>query len=380
MSPADGVSPGVARRDAEVNVLLLGKGTVGGRFLALLAENAASLRDRHGVALRLVGLVDRSRELFDEAGLNPAEAVAHLRSRPLSPVSPPDVRPLLARLMHLPAPVLVDCTAADGMDALYADAFRRGVHVVGANKKPLAAPSHVRDALAVLARDRRRAWHYETTVGASLPIIRTIQDLVRTGDRLERIEGAFSGTLGFLSHQLAQGVPLSAAVRQAKDRGYTEPHPRDDLCGLDVARKALILAREAGVEVELADVAVEPFVPGDALTEDDPERFLSELSALDAQFGAYVARLRASHKELRYLARIDLAGEKSARVRVGPVTVDADHPAMSLRGAEAMVAFFTARYREFPLVVRGVGAGGEVTAAGVLADVLRVAEGAMACR
>jgi aspartokinase/homoserine dehydrogenase 1 len=290
------------------------------------------------------------------------------------------VRPLLARLIHLPAPVLVDCTAADGMDALYADAFQRGVHVVGANKKPLSAASSVRDGLATLARDHRRAWHYETTVGASLPIIRTVQDLVRTGDRLERIEGAFSGTLGFLSHQLAAGVPLSTAVRQARDRGYTEPHPRDDLSGLDVARKALILAREAGVEVELSDVAVEPFVPGDLLAEGDPERFLCALTALDAEFGAHVARLRASHKELRYLARIELAAAGKARVQVGPVAVEADHPAMSLRGAEAMVAFFTARYREFPLVVRGVGAGGEITAAGVLADVLRVADGALACR
>ena len=380
MSPADGVSPGAAGRDAEVNVLLLGKGTVGGRFLGLLAQNAASLRDRSRVSLRLVGLVDRHRELFDEAGVNPAEAVVRLQSRPPSAVSPPDARPLLARLMHLPAPVLVDCTAAEGMDALYADAFRRGVHVVGANKKPLAAPSRVRDALAALARDHRRAWHYETTVGASLPIVRTIQDLVRTGDRIERIEGAFSGTLGFIAHQLAQGVPLSSAVREAKDRGYTEPHPRDDLLGLDVARKALILAREAGVAVELADIAVEPFVPGDLLTEEDPQRFLSALSALDVEFGAYVGRLRASQKALRYLARIELAGEKKARVQVGPVAVDADHPAMSLRGAEAMVAFFTERYSEFPLVVRGVGAGGEVTAAGVLADVLRVAEGALACR
>jgi aspartokinase/homoserine dehydrogenase 1 len=380
MSPADGAAFRALGREAEVNVLLLGKGTVGGRLVALLAQNEASLRARTRVSLRLVGLVDRRRALFDEAGLKPAEAVARLQSRPLSPASPPDVRPLLARLQHLPAPVLVDCTAAEGMDALYAEAFHRGVHVVGANKKPLSAPSHVRDALEVLARDHGRAWHYETTVGASLPIIRTIQDLVRTGDRLERIEGAFSGTLGFLAHQLAAGVPLSKAVREARERGYTEPHPRDDLAGLDVARKALILAREAGVAVELSEIAVEPFVSGDLLTEEDPERFLSGLAALDAQFGAYVARLHSSQKGLRYLARIDVGGEGKARVRVGPVAVDADHPAMSLRGAEAMVAFFTARYREFPLVVRGVGAGGEITAAGVLADVLRVAEGAFACR
>jgi bifunctional aspartokinase / homoserine dehydrogenase 1 len=380
MSSADVLAFRAPGREAQVNVFLLGKGRVGGRLLAHLAQNEVALRARNRVWLRLVGIADSRRALFDDGGFSPAEALARLSSVPPSSGSPPNVRPLLTGLARLPVPVLVDCTAADGMDVLYEEAFRRGIHVVGANKKPLASQWPVRDALERLARDHGRAWHYETTVGASLPVIRTIQDLVRTGDRVERIEGAFSGTLGFLSHQLAAGVPLSQAVREARDRGYSEPHPRDDLSGLDVARKALILAREAGAAVDLPEVAVEPFVPRELLREDDPERFLSAIASLDAELEAYVGRLRSARKFLRYLARIEPDGRGGAQVRVGPVAVDGDHPAASLRAAEAMVAFFTERYREYPLVVRGVGAGGDVTAAGVLADVLRVAEGAFACR
>jgi aspartokinase/homoserine dehydrogenase 1 len=357
----------------EASVVLLGRGTVGGRLLAQLEANGPLLKSRHHIDLRLVGLVDRHHRLWEPKGLHPADlpprGTAFARG-----ATPPDVVPLLDTLARLPVPILVDCTAANGMERLYREAFRRGIHVVAANKKPLALPFAEREALLKEARAHHRAYLYETTVGASLPVIETLKNLVRTGDRVERIDGSLSGTLGFLSHEVMQGVPLSRAVRTARDRGYTEPHPRDDLSGLDVARKALILARELGLKLELEDVAVEPFVPKEALAEEDAEAFLRSLGRLDGPFAETIERYRAAGKVLRYLVQIVPDAEDGRQVRVGPVAVDADHPATGLKGAEALVAFTTERYRDYPLIVRGAGAGGDVTAAGVLADVLRLAQ------
>jgi aspartokinase/homoserine dehydrogenase 1 len=354
---------------AELNVLLLGKGIVGGSLLKQLAAHGADLRGNHDVNVRLVGLAASRGGVFDERGLAPSAAIAQLEAA----AQRRELPELLGALARLPNPVLVDCTASAGMDAVYRHAFAHGINVVSANKQPLALPRGERDALHAAARRNYRAYHYETTVGAALPVIETLKNLVRTGDVVLRIEGAFSGTLGYLCEQLTNGVPLSQAVRRARELGYTEPHPRDDLSGLDVARKALILARELGLPVDLADVRLEPFVPAAHLREDDPEQFLSRLVEADAPFAQLVQRLQAEGKLLRYLARIE-PGAQGPQVTVAPVGVDALHPAAGLRGAEAFVAFHTERYREYPLVVRGAGAGGEVTAAGVLADILRLTQ------
>ena len=356
--------------ETEVNVLLVGRGTVGGRFLAQLESTRASLRATQGIATRLFGVVDRHGAHVDPRGITEAD----LPPRSREPAgAPPDMVQLLERLSRQAIPVLVDCTAADGMESLYVEAFRRGIHVVAANKKPLALGWDRRAAVAETARRHYRAWHYETTVGAGLPVIETLRNLVATGDEVERIDGSLSGTLGFLSQEVMAGTPLSVAVRTARERGYTEPHPRDDLSGLDVARKALILARELGLPLELDDVAVEPFVDASLLEEDDPEQFLCALVAHDEAFAAQVQRFVAAGRTLRYLAQI-VPGAEGRKVRVGPVAVEAGHPAVPLRGAEALVAFTTARYRDYPLIVRGAGAGGDVTAAGVLADVLRLTQ------
>ncbi|HVP61009.1 MAG TPA: aspartate kinase [Myxococcaceae bacterium] len=354
----------------EVNVLLLGRGTVGGRLLAQLEATRDALRSRQGVDARLFGVVDRHGAHVNPRGLLPSE----LPPRTSGPAgSPPDLSELLDRLSRLQLPVLVDCTAEEGMERLYVEAFRRGIHVVAANKKPLALPLDRRAEVFEVARRHFRAWHYETTVGAGLPVIETLKNLVATGDVVERIDGSLSGTLGFLCQEVMAGVPLSVAVRAARDRGYTEPHPRDDLSGLDVARKALILARELGLQLELEDVSVEPFVDAAFLAEDDPERFLRQLVADDEAFGTRVQRYLAAGRTLRYLVQI-VPGAEGRKVRVGPVAVEAGHPAVPLRGAEALVAFTTARYQDYPLIVRGAGAGGDVTAAGVLADVLRLTQ------
>lgn len=355
---------------AEISVFLLGKGLVGRSLLAQFHRQAAALRVNHDVNVRLVGLADSTGATFEPQGLEPAVAVERLGAA-TARHEQGDVRGLLPALARLPNPVVVDCTAADGMAGLYAAAFAASINVVSANKKPLALPQAEHDSLKAAARRHYRVYQYETTVGAALPIIETLKDLVRTGDNVVRIEGAFSGTLGFLCERLAAGEPMSAAVRRARALGYTEPNPRDDLSGLDVARKALILARELGLRLDLRDVALEPLVPAAYLREDDPEKFLASLAELDAAMAARVQAAGRRGRLLRYLARIE-PGSAGPRVTVAPVEVDSDHPAAGLRGAEALVAFYTERYREYPLVVRGAGAGGDVTAAGVLADILRL--------
>jgi aspartokinase/homoserine dehydrogenase 1 len=353
--------------ETELHAVLLGHGTVGGRLLEQMAAQAEALRKDHGVRLKLVGLVDSHRSVFDARGLDPATAVRQLDA------NGPRTDALLAELSRLSLPVLVDCTAADGQQQLYAKAFSLGAHVVAANKKPLALPWGERQALLAEARRFSRSYLYETTCGASLPVIETLKNLVRTGDIVHRIDGSLSGTLAYLADAVMQGTPLSQAVAKARDKGLTEPHPRDDLSGLDVARKAVILARELGVAVELADVAVEPFIPAEWLQENDADAFVRKLEGLDRAFGEKVERYRRDGLTLRYLAQVERV-ESGVRVKVGPVAVDAKHPATSLRGEEALVAFTTQRYREYPLIVRGAGAGGDVTAAGVLADMLRLAQ------
>lgn len=353
-------------------MLVLGKGTVGGSLLAQLARTSGTLLSRHDVDVRVVGAVDSRAAIFDERGL-PPEGVRELLVRARregGPSSSDSLGGLLDRLKELPMPVLVDCTASDGMEHVYGAAFTRGVHVVTANKKPLSVPWSVREALFAGQRSSRCAFRYETTVGASLPVVETLRNLVRTGDEISRIEGSLSGTLGYLSTEVSLGRKLSVALREAHARGYTEPHPGEDLAGTDVARKALIFAREVGIPLELEDVVVEPFVPAELFAHDSVEAFLEAIDAHDGVFETEVRSLRERGLVLRYLATVDPA----ARVaKVGPVAVSLEHPASGLRGTEALVSFTTGRYADYPLVVRGAGAGGEVTAAGVLADVLSVA-------
>ena len=351
----------------EVSVLVFGTGTVGSQLLAQIAAQQQKLADEHGLSVRVVGVCDSKKAAFAPGGLDLSTWAAAAVPFDGSVAAR---RALLDKLRRLPLPILVDCTAAVGMEAAYTDAFERGIHVVAANKKPLTLPWEARQALIASARAHHRAFNYETTVGASLPVIGTLKDLIRTGDEVLSIEGCFSGTLGYLANELMKGVPLARAVLEAKRLGYTEPNPQDDLSGLDVARKALILARELGLPLSLEDVTIEPFVPRELMAEPSLERFLEALTH-DKVVAQTVERCRKEHQVLRYLARIEPA---TRSVKVGPVALDAAHPATRLRGSEAFVAFTTARYQEYPLIVQGAGAGGAVTAAGVLADVLKIAQ------
>ncbi len=187
---------------------------------------------------------------------------------------------------------------------------------------------------------------------------------------------AFSGTLGYLTNEVMKGVPMSQAVRTARELGYTEPRPQDDLSGLDVARKALLLARELGLELDMEDVSVEPLVSQEILDTESLEEFFEALEANDEEFARRVDKIKAANETLRYLAVLDPGeeGEAPPTFKVGPVTIPAEHPATRLRGSEAFVGFTTERYQDYPLIVQGAGAGGAVTAAGVLSDVLRISQ------
>lgn len=356
-----------------VSLLVVGAGTVGSELLTQIREQAHALTERQGLMPVVAGITTRHRRLWAPDGVALATWRDDLAAAPQTEGPALDTD-LLDRLAKLPSPVLVDVTASDGMEAVYAEAFARGIHVVAANKKPLALPQDARDDLLAAARRHHRGYRYETTVGASLPVIETLQDLVQTGDRVRRIEGSLSGTLGYLALALSEGVPLHEAVRTAKDLGFTEPFPGDDLSGLDAARKALILARELGLRLDLDDVALTPLVPSALLAPTDLDTFFDRLAGHAPAMAAEVDALAAQGQVLRYLVTIDpsAAERGEAILSVGPVGVTPDHPAARLQGSAAFVAFHTDRYAAHPLVVQGAGAGGAVTAAGVLADVLRL--------
>jgi homoserine O-acetyltransferase len=356
-----------------VALFVLGTGKVGSQLLEQIRSQRASLESDYEIALRVAGLANGRGAIFEEQGVELERWRELLAAAPDSgPMDAARAAPLLDRLARLAFPVLVDLTAADGMEDLYEEAFRRSVHVVGANKRPLAVPWPRRERLAAVRREHHCHHHYETTVGASLPVIDTLKNLVRTGDRVRLIEGALSGTLGFVATETMKGTPLSLAVRWAKELGYTEPDPRDDLSGLDSARKAVILARELGLRVSVDDVRIDPFVPPDVTEPGSLDALYEALRRHDDSFAARVAEVRRQGKVLRYLARLAVIPE-GADLRVGLMAVEPDHRAARLRDVEAFVAFTTERYRQHPLVVQGAGVGGAVTAGGVLAEVLRIA-------
>lgn len=357
-----------------VSVFLLGRGTVGSNLLEQIKKQTEFLRTEHDIELNVVAIGSSKKLLFNDNGVPLSNWNERLEAEGKSNASVVEMtEDLLETLARMPVPILVDCTGVDDMEALYHKAFAKGIHVVAANKKPLTIPWPAREELVQHARRTNREYHYETTVGASLPVIDTLKNLVRTGDYVRLIEGSFSGTLGYLTNELMAGKPLAAAVREAKELGYTEPLPQDDLSGLDVARKALILARELDLPLELDDVVVEPLVPQSIIDTLDLDAFFAALQDHEAAFAEQIASYQAQGKVLRYVAAID-PNAKDVKLRVGPVAVDQNHPAASLRGSESFVAFTTERYQDYPLVVRGSGAGGPVTAAGVLADILRVAQ------
>jgi len=270
---------------------------------------------------------------------------------------------------HLPHAVIVDCSASSAVADRYPEWLARGIHVITPNKQAGAGPMLRYRAIRAAATAHDARFRYEATVGAGLPIVTTLRDLLDTGDEVLAVEGILSGTLAWLFNRFDGRQPFSVLVEQARAAGYTEPDPRDDLSGTDVARKLVILGREMGLPLELSDVKVESLVP-EELSQDTREQFLRHLSLMDPPMLLRHASAKARGHVLRYVARLDHLGAAT----VGLVELPADHAFAHIRLTDNIVQFTTRRYRDNPLVVQGPGAGPEVTAAGVFADLLRVAQ------
>jgi aspartokinase/homoserine dehydrogenase 1 len=348
-----------------VSIGVIGPGSVGSVLIDQIAAASERLRNQFNLDLRVRGIMSSRRMCLGPSRIELAGWQGQLERS-----EPSDMERFVEHVQtdYLPHTVLIDCTASQDVANRYGAWLERGIHVITPNKRAHSGPAAYYHELKRIARSGNTHFLYEATVGAGLPVINTLKDLVATGDDIERISGIFSGTLAYLFNVFDGTQPFSGIVREARARGYTEPDPRDDLSGMDVARKAVILAREAGLDLELEDLDVESLVPG-KLAKASVDEFLERLADFDAPMADRVAHARAQHKVLRYVADVDIRA-RSARVRLE--TFGADHPFANISLTDNIVQFATRRYSANPLIVRGPGAGPDVTAGGIFADLLRL--------
>jgi aspartokinase/homoserine dehydrogenase 1 len=348
-----------------ISIGLIGTGTVGGVLLDQLASRMAAIREELGVDLRVRGIARSRGMLLDERRLDLQDWRSQVKE-----MAPLDVDSFLdhVRTDALPHSVIIDCTSDENIARRYVDWLRRGVHVITANKKAGSGDLAYYDQLRLAAREGSAHYLYETTVGAGLPIIQTLRDLIQTGDEVMRVEGVLSGTLSYLFNSFDGTRPFSEVVAEARSKGFTEPDPRDDLSGMDVARKVVILAREMGLRTELGDIELQGLVPP-GLEEGSVDDFLTALRDHDRSIAANFDEARERGERLRFIGSIESDGKATVRLRSVPAT-DA---LARLNLTDNLVQFSTARYTPNPLIVQGPGAGPQVTAAGIFADLLRLA-------
>jgi bifunctional aspartokinase / homoserine dehydrogenase 1 len=348
-----------------VSIGLIGPGLVGSALLEQLAGQVERLRRDLRLDLRVRGIAGSTRMALAAGAI----ALPGWRAEYEAAREPVDLDRFAEHVHaeHVPHAVIIDCSASPQVAQRYADWLAAGIHVVTPNKKANSAEYGYYERLLASRRNGNAHYLYEATVGAGLPIIQTLRDLRETGDEIRRIEGIFSGTLAYLFNTWDGAQPFSGVVAAAKSMGYTEPDPRDDLSGMDVARKLIILGREMGLQLDLADVMVESLVPP-ALAGCTVEEFLMRLGEFDARMLDRLEAARSAAQVLRYVGSVDAQG----RAQVGLVELPATHPFANIALTDNIVRFQTARYDRNPLIVQGPGAGPAVTAAGVFADLLRI--------
>lgn len=349
----------------KINLFLVGVGNVGSALLDQLRQQRQYLIKHNLIEMRVVGLANSKKMTFDSAGI-PLDQWTSL----LFQGTPYTVDAYLEKMtsLNLRNSIFVDVTASSEIADVYAEVLKESIAIVTPNKIAATSPYKHYQTLMHLSRKYRSQFLFETNVCAGLPVISTLSDLVKSGDRVHQIDGVFSGTLNFLFNNYDGRTKFADVVRTAKEEGYTEPDPRLDLSGSDVMRKILILARESGFTLEYEEVENHPFVPEECMQKADINDFLESLSKEEGHFKRLYEEAEANGKKLRYIASYRDGKAQAGLEHVGP-----EHPFYQLAGKDNIVLFYTDRYREQPLVIKGAGAGADVTASGIFADIMKVA-------
>jgi aspartokinase/homoserine dehydrogenase 1 len=350
-----------------LNLFMVGVGLIGKELLNQIQQQNKFFLNERFLKINLVGLSNSKRMSFNLDGIELENWEKELENS----TQEADISEFLQQIrdFNLPNSVFVDNTSSEDIAKRYPEILRMKVSIATPNKKANSSQFSEYQKLQTLALNNNVKYGYETTVGAGLPVIKTLQDIVMSGDRIERIEGVLSGTLSYLFNTYDGTKPFSQLVQEAKAMGFTEPDPRDDLNGMDVARKILILAREAGNEVEMDEISLEKFLPDACFAPETVEGFFEELEKADGEMLKQFNKAKADGKALRYIASWE-QNSKTAKVELK--SVDSSHPFYALQGGDNIIAFTTARYKTRPMVIKGPGAGAEVTAAGVFADILQI--------
>lgn len=348
-----------------LNLFIVGVGHVGKRLIEQIRHQQSNLKDNKALELNVVGVANSHHCIFDRNGID-IEHYADILSKSEMVASPTTICDEIIK-MNIFNPVFVDCTATKDIAAMYDRLLSHNVNVVAANKLAASSKYDNYKKLKQIARKRDVKFLFETNVGAGLPIINTINSLINSGDKILKIEAVLSGTLNYIFNVLSEKVPLSKAVMMAKEAGYSEPDPREDLSGKDVVRKLVILSREAGYRIETEDVKKNLFVP-ESLMQGTTEDFFKNIASIDDEFEKRRAATAQSGRALRFVARLE-----NGEATVGLEEVTSDSPFYSLESSNNVILITTERYKEYPMEIKGYGAGAEVTAAGVFADIISIA-------
>lgn len=347
-----------------MHIFLAGVGTVGGKLIEKLMAQAEKLMKNDRLLIRIAGVANSKRMALNPQGLNPAN-IKDLLSE--GQPSSPSIFAEAIKSLNLSNSVFVDCTASYDIAALYDTMLENNINVVTANKiASSSAYDHYRK-LKQTAQDKGIKFHFETNVGAALPIISPINDLIKSGDRIVKLEAVLSGTLNFICNELSAEKPLSKVIAEAKEKGYSEPDPRIDLSGTDVARKILILARESGYKLEMEDIDKTPFVPQEYLDTKDVAEFMEKVKELDAKYERERQEREKKGLALRYVASFE-----NGKAKIGFKEVDKSDPIYYLEGSNNIVLINSDNYSAHAMQIKGYGAGADVTAAGVFADIIKI--------